>query len=184
MVYSGFPFQLRKKEDQRRISMKSSWLIKRWAKEHWERIRHSYSKAIYFQEMEEPIGRLYEAASKMERLSEINYSLLKGICEIMGIKKRITWDTDYTQIDGKTERLVRLCKAVGATDYLSGPAARDYIEPDLFEQSDIRLHWMDYSGYPEYSQLYPPFEHCVSILDLLFHTGEDALQYMTGCVPK
>jgi len=73
---------------------------------------------------------------------------------------------------------------VGATDFLSGPAARDYIEPDLFEQSDIRLHWMDYSGYPEYSQLYPPFEHCVSILDLLFQTGEDALQYMTGCVPK
>ena len=74
----------------------------RWAKEHWKRIRHSYSKAIYFKEMEEPIGRLYEAASKMERLSEINYSFLKGICEIMGIKTRITWDTDYTQIDGKT----------------------------------------------------------------------------------
>ena len=37
---------------------------------------------------------------------------------------------------------------------------------------------MDYSGYPEYPQLHPPFEHAVTVLDLIFNTGPDAPRYM------
>jgi len=37
---------------------------------------------------------------------------------------------------------------------------------------------MDYSGYPEYNQLYPPFEHAVSIIDLIFNEGSQAPKYM------
>jgi hypothetical protein len=37
---------------------------------------------------------------------------------------------------------------------------------------------MDYSGYPEYPQLYPPFVHEVSIIDLIFNTGPNASKYM------
>jgi hypothetical protein len=37
---------------------------------------------------------------------------------------------------------------------------------------------MDYSGYPEYNQLYPPFDHNVSIIDLIMNEGPDAIQYM------
>jgi hypothetical protein len=37
---------------------------------------------------------------------------------------------------------------------------------------------MDYAGYPEYSQLHPPFEHGVTVLDLLFMVGPGAPQYL------
>jgi hypothetical protein len=80
----------------------------------------------------------------------------------------------------KLDRLLDLVKQAGATAYLSGPAARDYIEPDRFSALGIDLRWQDYSGYPEYPQRFPPFEHGVSILDLLFNTGPDAPGYIWG----
>ncbi len=39
----------------------------------------------------------------------------------------------------KTERLVALCRSAGATTYLSGPTARDYIDESLFHDAGIEL---------------------------------------------
>ena len=62
--------------------------------------------------------------------------------------------------------------------YISGPAARDYIDENLFQAAGIALDYIDYSGYPEYQQLYAPFEHGVSILDLIVNTGPAATTFM------
>jgi hypothetical protein len=48
----------------------------------------------------------------------------------------------------------------------------------MFNEAGIELEYMDYSGYPEYPQLHPPFEHEVTVLDLLFNTGAEAPGYM------
>ena len=74
--------------------------------------------------------------------------------------------------------LVLLCRQTGASEYVSGPTARAYIDPALFEQADITLSYMDYGGYPEYAQLHPPFDHFVSVVDLLVHTGPQAPSYL------
>ena len=66
----------------------------------------------------------------------------------------------------------------GGDEYLSGPAAQDYIVESLFDEAGIKLTWMDYSGYPAYPQLFGEFEHGVTILDLLFNVGPDAPRYM------
>jgi hypothetical protein len=71
----------------------------------------------------------------------------------------------------------------GATEYLSGPSARGYIDETLFAEAGIDLHFADYSGYPEYAQPYPPFEHAVSVVDLLFCTGPRALEFMKDLCP-
>ncbi|CAM5188619.1 putative protein [Castellaniella defragrans] len=79
---------------------------------------------------------------------------------------------------GKTERLVNFCQQSGATEYVSGPAARDYIDEDTFTGGGIKLTWFDYDGYPEYPQLWGDFAHDVTILDLLFNCGKDSPRYM------
>jgi hypothetical protein len=71
-----------------------------------------------------------------------------------------------------------LCKQTGATTYISGPTAKGYIDEELFGTEDITLQYMDYTGYVEYTQLFPPFEHKVSIIDLIFNVGPDAPKYM------
>ncbi len=148
-----------------------------WAKAHWKALRQNYTKAPYFADYAQQLERVY-LQCKETYLSAVNHRFLTEICEMLGIGTKITWSMDYTLAEGKTERLVDLCRQAGADVYLSGPAARDYVEEGLFEQAGIRLEYMDYSGYPEYEQLYGPFEHGVTVLDLLFHTGPEAPRYM------
>ncbi|NLB88834.1 MAG: WbqC family protein, partial [Syntrophomonadaceae bacterium] len=63
--------------------------------------------------------------------------------------------------------------------YLSGPSAKNYIIPEKFAEAGIVLEYIKYE-YPRYKQLYEPFNHYVSILDLLFNCGPDAPYYIWG----
>lgn len=149
-----------------------------WATQHWNSILLNYAKAPYFKDYKDIFETLYKECEQEEYLSKINYKFIKQINEILGITTKISYDTDYGLIEGKTERLVDLCKKAGATEYLSGPAAKDYIDEKLFEEAGIKLSWMDYTGYREYPQLFPPFEHGVTVLDLIFNCGSDANKYI------
>ena len=42
----------------------------------------------------------------------------------------------------------------------------------------INIEWLNYNGYKEYDQLYPPFVHSVSIIDLIFNCGPNSKQFM------
>jgi hypothetical protein len=149
-----------------------------WADEHWKSLHHNYGKAPYFEQYAPLFDDLYRQAAAEPYLSQINYLFITAICDLLGIDTRITWSMDYEIPEGKTERLIGLCQQVEATSYLSGPSARGYIDEQLFVDAGIDLVFMDYSDYPEYEQFYPPFEHGVTILDLIFHTGPDAPRYM------
>jgi WbqC-like protein family len=61
---------------------------------------------------------------------------------------------------------------------VSGPSAASYLEPQQFQDAGIDLVYFDYAGYPPYRQLFPPFDHHVSVLDLILNEGPDARRYM------
>ena len=148
-----------------------------WAQDHLRTIRHFYCKAAHFDEYKDVLEELYLGCNETS-LSLINYRFLSTICGLLGIRTKLSWSMQYSITEGKTERLVSLCKQAGAEVYISGPAARDYIQPEIFEQEGVELVYFDYDGYPEYRQLYPPFVHEVSMLDLLLNEGADARKYM------
>ena len=150
----------------------------RWSKKHWSSIANAYAKAPFFKEYKSFFEDLYRQCAEEEYLCKVNYKFIFAINELLGITTKISFSQDYGLIEGKTERLVDLVVKAGGTEYLSGPAAKDYIEKKLFTEANIELKWMDYSGYSEYHQLYPPFEHGVTILDLIFNTGKDAINYI------
>ena len=149
-----------------------------WCQKHLRALEVNYAHAPHYHEIMDFLRPLYLACENETFLSRINHLFLTEICQYLGIRTSITWSSDYTLADGKTERLVGLVRSAGGDLYLSGPAARDYIEDHYFEDAGIKLVYMDYSGYPEYPQLYPPFEHGVSILDLLFMEGKNAPAFM------
>jgi hypothetical protein len=149
-----------------------------WQTKHWKTILHSYSRAPYFDRFREFFRWVY-LENRWTNLSALNQHLITTIAsEWLGIETRFvqapTLDAEYH----KQDRILALLKKVGAEIYVSGPAAKAYLDAARFEQEGIRLVWKEYSGYPEYPQLYPPFEHAVSIIDLLFHTGPDAPFYV------
>lgn len=148
-----------------------------WAVKHWNSIIHNYSRAKYFNEYRQIFEELY-LENKEEYLSKVNYNFIKTICEILGIKTKMMWSDEFNLLEEKTERLVDICKSLGATDYYSGPAAKAYMNEELFEKENIRVHYFDYSGYPEYEQLHGEFTHAVSIIDLIFNEGPNSTKFM------
>ncbi|HMU45275.1 MAG TPA: WbqC family protein [Chitinophagaceae bacterium] len=148
-----------------------------WGKDHWATLIHNYSKARYFGDYKEIFESLY-LNNKELYLSKINYSFIKVICEILGIKTRFTWSSEFDLKEDRTERLVDICKKCDATDYYTGPSAKVYMNETLFLTENINIHYFDYSGYPPYNQLHGDFIHEVSIIDLLFNEGPNASKYL------
>ena len=148
-----------------------------WRKKHWNSIAMSYSKTPFFKKYNSQFEEIYLNSNETS-LSKINYQFFLAINDILGIKTKLVWSHDLKLVEGKTERLVDLCQKVGASEYISGPAAKGYLEVDKFLNKNINVSWMDYSGYPEYEQLNPPFEHYVSILDLIFNQGDKATDFL------
>lgn len=148
-----------------------------WAKQHFATIRHNYSRAPFFAQYEDELAHMYLDCS-LDYLSEINHRFLEGMCSLLGISTSVRWSSDYRLVEGRTERLVDLCAQLGAQEYLCGPSSKSYLEESIFHEAGIAVKYMDYSTYPEYPQLFPPFEHGVSIVDLLLNVGNQAARYM------
>jgi hypothetical protein len=148
-----------------------------WRIAHWKALTQNYRRAPHFAEIATWLEPLYVDAS-YSHLSHLNRTLIEAVCRYLGIKTVITNSWDYSLIDGKTERLAALCAQAGGTEYISGPAARDYVEEQVFANAGIKLKWFDYNNYPEYPQLWGEFTHGVTILDLLFNCGKESRHFM------
>ncbi len=140
----------------------------RWQEEHFKTLFHSYRPARFFAQIEPLLVDFYQTR-QWTNLSELNHHCTESIARLLGLKTRFLHSRDFRLEGARVERLVSLVKQIGATDYLSGPSARDYLagSEELFAQAGIRLQFKSYAGYPEYPQLHAPFEHAVSILDVL-----------------
>ncbi len=150
-----------------------------WGKRHWEILRHTYSKAPYFKTYRDVFEPLY-LKNPTRFLSHINRAFIETINGVLGISTLVTFSMDYriAWVKDRNQRLLNLCRHVGATEYLSGPTARSYFDVEFFKREGIRVRFADYAGYPSYHQLHPPLVHEVSILDLIFNTGKTAPKYL------
>ena len=148
-----------------------------WGPKHWATLRQAYRRSPHFAAVEQRIAPLY-LERRFERLSDANRAFIEVIAGWLGISTAIRWSTEYETGGVRDERILELCRAAGASEYVSGPAAKAYLDEAQFAAAGVRVLWMDYSGYPEYPQPVPPFEHGVTILDLLFATGDDAPAFM------
>jgi len=149
-----------------------------WAQKHWRTIYHNYSHAVFFENYKDEFERVYTVAAEMDLLSEINLYFIKFLIKILEIKTEFSQSGQYVLTGNKSEKIISVCKQAGADIYITGPAAKSYIDINLFKAEGISLIWMDYSKYPEYTQLYLPFSHKVSAIDLIFNAGESAKQLL------
>lgn len=149
-----------------------------WHIEHRRALRHAYAKAPHFDAVWPRIDAIYEDLANESLLSRINERFIRGIAEYLRIETPIRRSTEFHAGQGKNERLIEICERLGATIYLSGPAARAYMDPSLWSGHGIDVRFKSYVAYPEYPQLHPPFAHAVTVLDLLFNAGPDAINYL------
>jgi hypothetical protein len=149
---------------------------KAWNAAHWKTLGYAYGRAPYFQTYAELIEPFYLRRDKL--LADFTIDLTIALAGALGIHHTRFVRASEVQVSGqKTDRLIQILTHLGADHYISGPSAREYIENDKFTSAGIRLEYMDYN-YPDYPQLHAPFDPNLSILDLLFMTGPDAMRYI------
>jgi hypothetical protein len=153
-----------------------------WADTHWKSITQNYRRAPHFNEIAAVFEPLYRQR-QYTHLSMLNRELIDSVCACLNITTKISNSWDYSLVGGQTECLVNLCEQAGASEYISGPSARNYLDEAVFRDRKIKLTWFAYDDYPEYPQLWGKFEHAVSIIDLLFNCGDNAPRYMKYARP-
>jgi hypothetical protein len=100
------------------------------------------------------------------------------INSILEIDTPVFWSHDFVVSDEKSTRLLDICQQLKADCYVSGQAAKDYLNEEMFKVKGIEVEWMSYSGYQPYRQLHGEFAHGVSVLDLIFNEGKEAKKYL------
>ena len=148
----------------------------KWQEKHYNIMRLAYSKAKYFEEFKWLIDEIYKK-NNFSSISEFNISCTKLLCKVLGIQAEFINSVDLGTIGNKDDKVLEICKKVGATHYLSGPAARDYIDEGKFKDAQITLEYMNYN-YREYPQLHGEFNHYVSVIDLIFNCGENSKDFI------
>lgn len=156
----------------------------RWATRHVDILRQNYRKADAYKQVSPWLFELLESVQDEMSLSRINFRLLKEIAARLGIATPIIYSTELVSREeqhvlDKNKRTLAVCRAAGATCYLSGPAARNYLDEELLGAHGIDVAWMTYDDYPPYPQLWGPYEPNVSIVDLLLNVGDRAYEYLT-----
>ena len=148
-----------------------------WAKKHVASIRQAYAAA--------PFAREYTAALEQvllqpwERLVDLDLAVVGLLAEWLAARPRIERASALGITGTQTERLVNICRHFGATRYLTGSAARTYLDVALFERNDITVEWQDFA-HPVYPQLHGEFVPYLSALDLILNCGDQSHAVLEG----
>lgn len=148
-----------------------------WRAKHWKTLVHAYGRCPHFSVVAAELETLY-LRSEETLLSTVNRAFIEAINRYLGITTKLRWSSGFHIAGDRNERLVSICQQASVDTYLTGPSALDYLDRDMFSRAGITIEVADYSGYPQYPQSHPPFEHGVSMLDLMFNAGPDTRSFM------
>lgn len=165
------------------VTYKNKNKILNWKEKQWELISLAYSKASHFDEYKKDIYGIYN--HEWDLLCDINIFIIKKISELLNFKTQFLKKSEIKGLKGcKVDSIISICNEIGADEYISGPAARDYIDYNEFKklkQEDIDLYWFEFP-HPVYPQKGDEFLPYMSIIDLLFNTGDESTDYIQKSV--
>ena len=146
-----------------------------WKRKHLKSIRCHYSKTpffdLYFPWCEKTFNREWNF------LLDLSLETIQYLKEELKINTPLLRSSELGESGNKSERLISICKQLGATQYLSGESARNYISEKDFSDQGIGLEYQNYQ-HPEYPQRYEGFVPFLSTIDLLFNCGDKSMGFL------
>ena len=144
-----------------------------WSKKHLQAIKTNYSRAPYFKEY---ISIFEDTFSRdWELISGLNIHLIECLKDALQMKEKKTIiSSELTPREDPTDRLIDICKELGADTYLAGQGGADYMDAIRFEKNGLKLIMQEFK-HPVYSQLFGDFQSHMSIVDLLFNCGTESM---------
>ncbi len=148
-----------------------------WQENHYKTIKSSYLKAPHFKEYEYILEEIY-LKHTWNKISDLDIFTTKLIANAIDLHPQWVLASELDiQGDKDGGRIIQICKKLDCNYFINGPAARAFMDEEKFKDQNIVLDYMDYK-YEEYEQLYKPFSHAISVLDVLFNCGSDAKKYI------
>ena len=148
-----------------------------WAGKHLQAIRTWYGKAPHFKEVFPAIEEVL--SQPWTRLLDLDRAAMEAVAKLLGLKRRVVLASSLGIDGGQTDRLVAICRHLGADRYLTGDAAKSYLEEGKFTGAGIAVEWHGYR-HPRYRQLQGEFVPYLSIVDLLMNHGRESLEVLSG----
>lgn len=149
-----------------------------WKEMHWKKITRSYTNSKFFKKNYKSFfEEVYNKEWKF--LFELNSELLRQIIDWLGLKIQIIKESELNINGNSTERLVNVCKELGAETYVSGVGGKEYMNEKLFQKNNIKIEYQKFQC-PTYTQIFGgDFIPNLSIIDLLFNNGSKSLPILT-----
>ena len=144
-----------------------------WRAKHLRALDMHYARSAYRTHVVRGLRALYKQS--WERLSDLNVAVLRWLLREFGITTPLRLSSEMRLPEEPTERLIEICRAVGATSYLAGAGAAGYMDLAKFEAAGIPVEVQEFHT-PVYRQCYEPFVPGLSAIDLLLTCGGDSIQ--------
>ncbi|MFA4911540.1 MAG: WbqC family protein [Desulfobacteria bacterium] len=148
-----------------------------WKRKHLNAIVINYGRSLYFNKYRSFFEGVY--SQEWEYLVDINVCLINFLIKALGINTETLMASKLRLREDPTDRLIDICKEVGANTYLAGKDGRNYMDIEKFEKENIKVIFQDFQ-HPIYNQLFGEFESYMSVIDILFNYGEDSLRILRG----
>ncbi len=150
----------------------------KWKHKHLQTFKTYYGKAPYFSQYFPELEALYNR--DWEYLADFNIKIIHWLMTTLTIATETSIASRLTGLSAADslsadERLVQICKIVGADTYLSGSGGQNYLDQSLFPRHDIQLEFQSYD-HPQYQQLHGDFISHLTTLDLLLNHGPQSLE--------
>lgn len=151
-----------------------------WARKHLGTLRHFYARAPH-------VGRYLPELEKLlvrgwERLVDLDIAVVELITGWLGFERSMLRASELGIGGDQSERLLAICRHLGANRYLTGDSARAYLDTALFERHGVEVAWQHYE-HPVYPQQHGAFVPYLSAIDLVLNCGDASLGILTGSAP-
>lgn len=138
----------------------------RFITKHLSSIRNSYSRSrmsdAYFQDFE----RIYSSSFGNPYLLPFINVVTEYQLSALEIDTKIIMSSSLNLKQSKSDLILEICQALNASEYLSGPFGRQYLNLLSFQQAGIKVTYHEYIPQP-YQQCWPDFISHLSAVDAL-----------------
>jgi hypothetical protein len=148
-----------------------------WARTHVRTLQQYYARApfvdTYLPELSELLQRPWT------RLVDLDLAVVGLMARWLHVAPVIHRSSELGVGGEKSDRLLKLCAHFGATRYLTGDAARSYLEVEQFAARGVEVVWQEYP-HPVYPQLHGDFIPYLSAIDLILNCGSQSAAVLRG----
>lgn len=151
-----------------------------WQPKHWRSLEMAYGSAAphgtWLLDALEP----HYVGTDWEALVDLNLATFRTLCDRVGVETHFLRSSQLGIGGESSDRVLAHCRELGASHYLSGPAAREYLDEGSFDAAGVQLEYLAFD-HPTYTQAHSSeFVPFLSVVDMLANVGPGAGDLLAG----